>query len=374
MSEALQPAGSKPQGVLARTVREDVQATCAYSVASSEGMLKLDAMENPHQLPEPLRDALADLLKHAALNRYPPARLEALETALRRATPIPRAACVLFGNGSDELIDIVVRACCMPGDVVVSPVPTFVMYAVSCQWAHARFVGVDLKPDFTLDMPALLKAIVTHRPKVVFLAYPNNPTGVALKESEILQVLQSTDGLVVVDEAYEAFASATFMARVLEFPNLLVLRTLSKLGLAGIRLGYAVAGKAWIEQLDKVRPPYNVNILTRIAAEFALAHWDVLESQAQELKTNRENLILKLRALETQCKGLHVFDSQANFLLFRVPQAAQVFNGLKNQGILIKDVGRLHPLLTDCLRVTVSSVAENDMFLNAFSECVKKIP
>ncbi len=359
--------------LLQKTIRADVQATNAYVVAPSAGMLKLDAMENPQGMPAALLDKLAQQLKTAELNRYPAPKALELEAALRACTAIPKAAHVLFGNGSDELIDLIIRACCMPGDAVLSPVPTFVMYAVYSQWSHARFVGVDLNPDFTLNMPAMLKAIATNQPKVVFLAYPNNPTGVALREAEIVQIIEATPGLVVVDEAYEAFADASFMARVLEFPNVLVLRTFSKLGLAGARLGYAVASPAWVEQIDKVRPPYNVNVLTRIAVRFALEHFEAFEAQAGLLRDQRDVLTESLKNLKTSNGDVEVFDSYANFVLFRIPNALEVFEALKNKGILVKYVGKAHPLLQNCLRVTVSTEQENQQFLVAVQQSIDEV-
>ena len=359
--------------LLKKTVRADVQATKAYAVAPSEGMVKLDAMENPYELAPALRKELAQLMQATSLNRYPAPQSITLEEALRASTTIPNAARVIFGNGSDELIDILIRTCCMPGDVVMSPAPTFLMYAVYSQWAHARFVPVDLNADFTLNMPAMLKAIAAQKPKVVFLAYPNNPTGVALRESEIVQIIEASPGLVVVDEAYAPFANATFMQRVLEFPNVVVLRTLSKLGLAGVRLGYAVASTQWVEQIDKVRSPYNVNVLSRVAAEFALKHIEVLHAQASELKKARTTLQQALQAVHTPTQRIEVFDSSANFLLFRLANAQQVFNALKNRGILVKYVGAAHPLLVDCLRVTVSTEAENSQFLTALNESIREV-
>lgn len=359
--------------LLQKTIRADVQATQAYVVAPSAGMLKLDAMENPQGMPAALLDELAQALKAAELNRYPAPKALELESALRACTAIPKAAHVLFGNGSDELIDLIIRACCMPGDVVMSPVPTFVMYAVYSQWSHARFVGVDLNPDFSLNMPAMLKAISANQPKVVFLAYPNNPTGVALREAEIVQIIEATPGLVVVDEAYEAFADASFMARVLEFSNVLVLRTFSKLGLAGARLGYAVASPAWVEQIDKVRPPYNVNVLTRIAVQFALEHFKAFEAQAKLLRDQRTVLIAALKNLRTPIGEVEVFDSCANFVLFRMPYALEVFEALKNKGILVRYVGKGHPMLENCLRVTVSTETENQQFLSAVQQSIDEV-
>lgn len=360
-------------GIMQNTIRADIQAMQAYVVAPATGMLKLDAMENPQGMPAHLLDDLAQRLKLAELNRYPAPKAEDLEKELRVCSAIPKAAQVLFGNGSDELIDLIIRACCMPGDVVLSPVPTFVMYSVYSRLSHAQFVGVDLNADFSLNMPAMLKAIAANKPKVVFLAYPNNPTGVAMREAEILQVIEATPGLVVVDEAYEAFADASFMARVLEFPNVLVLRTLSKLGLAGVRLGYAVASASWIEQIDKVRPPYNVNVLTRIAVQFALEHFDAFTKQAELLRAQRTELLTAFRGLGLSAQSSEVFDSCANFILFRLPKAFEVFEALKNKGILVKYVGAAHPLLHDCLRITVSTETENAQMLKALKESIHEV-
>lgn len=360
-------------GVVQDTVRADVQARAAYPVASAAGLLKLDAMENPLGLPGHLQAELAELLKSVGFNRYPEPQAATLEAVLRTCSSIPKAAQVMFGNGSDELIDLIIRTCCAAGDVVMSPVPTFVMYEVYSQWSQARFVGVDLNPDFSLNVPAMLKAIGQHRPKVLFLAYPNNPTGLALRESEIVQLIDATPGLVVVDEAYEAFADASFMSRVLEFPNVVVLRTLSKLGLAGLRLGYLVGAPAWLEHIDKVRSPYNVNTLTRAAAEFCLQHFDVFRQQADLLKNNRKHMLRALKALSNPLGDMQVFDSEANFVLFRLPQAAEVFELLKQKGILVKFVGKAHPLLQDCLRVTVSVEEENTLFLNALEQSLAEL-
>lgn len=347
-------------------VRTDVQQTHAYVVADATGLLKLDAMENPYSLPQELKQGLAQRLADVALNRYPSPESPALEAVLRKATPIPQDAPVMFGNGSDELIHLIIQACCAPGDVVLSPIPTFVMYAVSAQWNHARFVGVPTLPDFSLDMPALLEAIKTERPKVLFVAYPNNPTGRACRTEDLLALAQAMHpGLLVVDEAYAPFSSGSFMPHVLELPNVVVVRTLSKQGLAGIRLGYMAGHAAWMAELNKVRPPYNINVLTRAAAEYLLAHHHVLDGQAADLVSQRGALAQQLK----QTPGvLQVCDSQANFLIFRVADAASVFQALRNEGILIKNVSGMHPLLSGCLRVTVSTADENQQFLNALQK------
>lgn len=348
------------------TVRPDVLQSKAYVVADSTGLLKLDAMENPYPLPDALRMALGERLAEVALNRYPTPDSPALEAALRAATPIPAQAPILFGNGSDELIHLIIQACCQPGDVVMSPVPTFVMYAVSAQWNHAQFVGVPTLADFSLDMSAMQAAIRTHRPKVLFVAYPNNPTGRACRHEDLVALAEAVaPGLLVVDEAYAPFSSSSFMAHVLAHANVVVVRTLSKQGLAGARLGYMAGHPAWMAEFDKVRPPYNINVLTRAATAFLLSHHAVLDEQAESLMQERAALA---RALKDTPGVLQVYDSQANFLLFRVADAAVVFNGLRNAGILIKNVAGMHALLAGCLRVTVSTPDENRQFLNALQK------
>jgi histidinol-phosphate aminotransferase len=282
---------------------------------------------------------------------------------------VPPGYGLVLGNGSDELISMIAVACAKPGATMLAPVPAFVMYAMSAQFAGIDFVGVPLKADFSLDREAMLAAMAKHRPAVIYLAYPNNPTGNLFDTGDMEAIIRAAgdSALVVVDEAYQPFAQASFMARLPEFDNLLVMRTVSKLGLAGIRLGYMAASDALLKEFDKVRPPYNINVLTQAAAEFVLDHADVLDQQAASLRSEREKLA---RALAT-LPGVTVFPSAANFLLVRVQNvgknATEVFDGLVERKILIKNVGKMHPLLDNCLRVTVSTPEENRLFLDAFS-------
>jgi len=204
------------------------------------------------------------------------------------------------------------------------------------------------------------------RPALVFLAYPNNPTGTLYPEADVVEVIKACEGVVVVDEAYHAFAGKTFMERLGEFPNLVVMRTVSKLGLAGIRLGYAVGRPGWIREFDKVRPPYNVNMLTHLVAERVLAHYDVLEAQARSINAERGRLDGELRKLS----GITVFPSDANFILVRVPDAAAVFEGMKRRGVLIKNLHTGVPLLDGCVRLTIGTPEENRRCLAAFAEAL----
>jgi histidinol-phosphate aminotransferase len=244
------------------------------------------------------------------------------------------------------------------------PEPSFVMYRMNALYSGMRFVGVPLGEDFSLDRAAMLAAIEREGPSLVYLAYPNNPTGNLFAASDVEAVLRATRGLVVVDEAYYAFADGSFLPRIAEFANLLVLRTVSKVGMAGIRLGYAVAAPEWIAELNKVRQPYNVNALTQVAAEVVLADTDWIVEQAAAIRSGRARLEAEFKRLP----GMAVFPTQTNFVLVRVTDANEIFEGLKARGILVKNLHGWHPLLANCLRITVGTTEENDLLLAAMSE------
>ena len=353
-------------------IRPDVRALNAYHVGVSEGFLKLDAMENPYMLPEELRAELGRRLSEVALNRYPIPSYSSLKTAICAKMGVPAGYDIMLGNGSDELISLLSVACARrdlgaPAKVL-APVPTFVMYSMFAQFSGMEFVGVPLKSDFSLDMPAMLAVIAEQKPSIVYLAYPNNPTGNLFKSGDIVDVIRSVGetGIVVVDEAYQPFAQTSFMSRLPEFANLVVMRTVSKLGLAGVRLGYMSASHELLNEFEKVRPPYNINVLTQATVEYALENLSVLDNQAALLRNERE----KQRALLSSLPGVEVFPSDANFLLIRVANADRVFEKLIARKVLIRNVGKMHSLLAGCLRVNVSTPEENSQFLEAFKACL----
>jgi histidinol-phosphate aminotransferase len=357
--------------LIANVIREDIRANSAYVVQDASGFIKLDAMENPYELPRGLREELGQRLADAVLNRYPVGTYATLKDKVRDKLGIPAGYDVLLGNGSDELIQIVATTVANQKRraTVLAPVPAFVMYARSAQFAGADFVGVKLKSDFSLDMEAMLAAIALHQPAVVFLAYPNNPTGNLFAVEDIEAILHALgeNGIAVLDEAYQPFARQTFMDRLQEFENLVVMRTVSKLGLAGIRLGYMTAAPQLLAEFEKVRPPYNVNVLTQVAAEFALDHIEVLDQQAASINAERERLRAELAALP----GVEVFPSAANFLLLRVPDAAAACAKLLDEKVLIKNLSKMHPSLANCIRVTVSTPEENSAFLNGLKGALR---
>ncbi len=351
--------------LISKTIRSDVRAIGSYHVPDASGFIKLDAMENPYELPPHLHHELSQRLADVALNRYPVASYATLKQRLCARLGVPAGYDVILGNGSDELISIMATACAHQEKraVLLAPVPGFVMFQRSAQFAGMDFVGVPLRADLTLDKEAMLAAIAEHRPALTFLAYPNNPTGNLYDADDMVEIIRALDGigLVVVDEAYEPFARQSFMGRLPEFPNLIVMRTLSKLGLAGIRLGYMSAAPALLAEFDKVRPPYNINVLSQTAAEFALDHLEVLDQQAALLREQRSLLAAALAALP----GVEVFPSAANFILIRVPNSDDAYAKLLTHKVLIKNVGRMHTVLSNCLRVTVSTPDENAALLGA---------
>ena len=349
-------------------IRPDIRALAAYHVPDSTGFVKLDAMENPYTLPEQLRSELGRRLADVAMNRYPVPSYAALKAKIRAKLGVPDGFDVVLGNGSDELISMISIACAQPGAKVLAPLPGFVMYAMAARFAGLEFIGVPLKADFSLDKAAMLAAIAQHRPAITYLAYPNNPTGTLFDAGDMVEILAAVGerGVVIVDEAYQPFAQASFMPRLIEFGNLVVMRTVSKLGLAGIRLGYMAASAALLAEFDKVRPPYNINVLTQAAAEFVLDHAPVLDAQAEAVRAERTRLSAALAALP----GVEVFPSAANFLLIRVKDADEVFANLLQRKILIKNMGKMHALLANCLRVTVSTPQENALFLDALRASV----
>ena len=346
-----------------KLVRPEVLAMAAYPVADSSGMVKLDAMENPYPLPPALRRELAERLANVALNRYPEPNPRALCDLIKRKMRVPAGMDVLLGNGSDDLIQIIALALAKPGATLMYPAPTFVMYSMNAAFTGMRAVAVPLREDFSFDADAFIARMKAENPAVVFLAYPNNPTGVLYPHEDVERVIRAAPGLVVLDEAYHVFAGKTFMGELERHPNLLVLRTVSKLGLAGIRLGYLAGRPEWLRELNKVRQVYNVNVLTEAAATFVLERLDVLEAQAAQIKAERARLGAALSALP----GVTLFPSEANFFLMRVPDAVRTYEALRRQGVLVRS---LHPGIANGLRVTVGTPDENRILLTALKEAL----
>ena len=345
-------------------IRADVQSMHAYAVQDARGLLKLDAMENPHGLPPALQAALGQRLGALALNRYPGARGADLQRALAEYAGMPEGFSLMLGNGSDELISLLAMACDLPGAAILAPVPGFVMYAMSAQLQGLRFVGVPLSADFELDEAAMLGAIAREKPAIVYLAYPNNPTANLWDDAAIERIIEAQGeqgGLVVIDEAYQPFAARDSLERLRRHEHVLLMRTMSKFGLAGVRIGYLMGRKPLVAEIDKLRPPFNISVLNCETALFALEHVDEYARQAATIRAERDKLLRELQALP----GVKPFPSEANMILARVPDAKRVFEGMRARGVLVKNVSGLHPLLANCLRITIGTPEENPQTLAA---------
>jgi len=345
-------------------VRDEIRTLTGYHVAPADGLVKLDAMENPYRLPPDVAEEMGRSLARVAINRYPDPSAPGLKAALRKAMAIPESLDLVLGNGSDEILQMIAVALAKPGSTMLALEPSFAMYRLSAISAGMAYAGVPLAPDFSPDLPATLAAIERLRPALTWIAYPNNPTGNLYPREAIVSIVEASPGLVAVDEAYFAFAGgASFLAEVGRHPNLVLVRTVSKLGLAGLRLGFAVGPREWLGEFDKVRLPYNVNVLSAAAAQFILERRAILDEQTGAIVRDRGLLEAGLDAIA----GVRRFPSAANFVLVRVPDAPRAFEGLKAHGILVRNFHGSHDLLAHCLRLTVGTPEENAKLLAALA-------
>jgi histidinol-phosphate aminotransferase len=355
------------QDLIDRLVRPEILALHAYHVPEAAGLIKLDAMENPYPWPSELQAQWLDLLQATDINRYPHPQAPGVQAALREAMGISDDMGLILGNGSDELIQMLAMTVGGPGRKVLSLDPGFVMYRMIAVFTGMYYVGVPLRPDgFGLDLPAFLEAMDREQPVLTYIAYPNNPTGNLFPADEIIQIIEAAPGLVILDEAYAPFTDASFLSRLGHWPNLLVMRTVSKMGLAGLRLGYLAGPKGWIEQVDKTRLPYNINALTQASAALALRHHALFDAQTAAIRSERSRLFAALAGMD----GVLAYPSEANFILLRLTAggADRAFAGLRARGVLVKNLHGAHPLLSDCLRVTVGRPEEDDAFLAALAD------
>lgn len=343
-----------------RFIRSDILAQSAYHVADvPDDFIKLDAMEVPYTFPEHLQQAWAEQLLAAPINRYPNPATSGLQQALRDAFGIPSDAAIALGNGSDELIQFLTLLVAQPNATMLAIEPSFVMYRRNAELFGMNYVGVPLNANFSLNLPAVLEAIEQHNPALTFIAYPNNPTGTLFEREQVEQIVQAAKGIVVIDEAYGAFADDSLIAQAGQPANLVVMRTLSKIGFAGLRVGYAAGSPVIMNELAKILPPYNMNQLSLTTAKFALQNLDVVNGNIATLKAERERVADAMRVMTDTT----VFDSQANFLTVRVPDAPYMFTKLKENKILVKNLHGTHDVLQNCLRFTIGTPEQNDVVL-----------
>ncbi len=354
-----------------KVIRPEIQAMHAYAVSDATGLVKLDVMESPYRLPEALAAEIGQIVSAIEMNRYPVPTATRLRALIQEVMQVPAGCDVLLGNGSDECIQYITAAIAREGAVVMAPAPSFAMFSMHAFFYRLRFVGVPLREDFSLDAEAFLAAMAKEQPALVWLAYPNNPTGNAFPVSDIERIIRAAPGLVVIDEAYQPFAGTTFMPRLAEFENMVVMRTVSKISMAGLRLGYVCGRPEWINEFNKTRSPFNINVLTEAVAIKLLQNKQVVDAQAAKVLDERERVRPELERVS----GLKVYPSAANFLLVRVSGAkgagTRAFERLKQQGVLVKDFSGGHPLMENCLRLTIGTPDENRILLAALREAMK---
>ena len=341
----------------------------AYHVADSAGLIKLDAMENPYAFPESLLDEWLSVVKKVALNRYPSPQAIELKKTLQKVFSLSPKLELMLGNGSDELIQLLIMAVAKPNANILTVTPTFSMYKLIAEYVGVNVVEVPLQQEnFALQMELLLEAIETHQPAIIFLACPNNPTGTLWPQDQIEEIIQHASGLVVLDEAYAPFASYSMMPLVERYPHAIMMRTVSKMGLAGLRLGWMLGNAQWMDELNKMRLPYNINALTQVSANFALQNIALFDQQADQICKQREALVHALSAMQ----NIKVFPSETNFILFKIVNgnANDIYQGLFDNKIIIKNVSSASSsenLLENCLRVTVGTEEENQAFIKALA-------
>lgn len=354
--------------IVAKTVRPEVRAMHAYPVAPPWTGIKLDLMEDAHLDAGPsthaMRKEMAERIAESAFNRYPDPSAPALKAKLRDKLGIAPQHDILIGTGSDEIITMLSQAILAGGGTVLSLEPSFAVFKNAAIAVAGRYVGVPLNADFTLDLEATLAAVEREQPKLIWVVYPNNPTGNSYPDDAIEKIIRAAPGLVVIDEAYEPFAQRSWMGRLDEFPNLLIMRTLSKIGLAGVRLGYIFGAPEWIDAINKVRGPFNVGVVQQVAAEVLLDHYDELKGHATLMIAERERLFTFLQTLP----GVTPFPSRANFVLARFSDASAVFDALKARGILVRNLSGMHPLMAGTLRISIGTAAQMDALIVALKE------
>jgi len=342
-------------------LRKDIQSISAYHVPSSDNFLKLDAMESPFVPNQDFQNEFTDFLSKVEINRYPNPTADEVEQSLRNLMGIDDSFGVLLGNGSDELIQILAMAC-GEKESIMSFSPSFVMYEMIANFTKLNYLDSPLV-DFDINLEEALNLIKTQKPKIIFIAYPNNPTGNLFNRKKIETIIKSTDALVVLDEAYYAYADDTFLNDIAKYENLVLLRTISKIGFAGARLGLLIGSKEIVSGLNKIRLPYNINSLTQAACKFLLNKKDYLQSHTNLIVNERKKLIESLK----KYKNITVFPSQANFVLIETELSEKLFNFLLEKKILIKNLSKMKGL-KNYLRITIGSKQDNSIFSSALDE------
>jgi histidinol-phosphate aminotransferase len=365
-------------------IRDEIRQLKAYDAQHSFEGVKLDAMESPWSAIDFTDAELITEIQKNKINLYPDPYQSELRQTVAEYFSLNTDE-LLFGNGSDELIVLIMMAIGRVRDTILSVNPTFSVYQIQAIANQRRYISVPLRADFSLNVEHTIKQIQEHQPIITFIAYPNNPTGNCFERADIEKIIQATNGLVVLDEAYYAFArDQGFLQSIQKYENLLVMRTFSKVGFAGLRVGLLVGHQQWLSQINKVRLPYNINTLSQSLLSYALKTPQCFEDRARLICKEREKLYSQLQALSADLT-VKVYPSDANFLLFKIVDktrdidenhihqlALLVHQELKKQGILIRCLSTPNGLLNGCLRVSIGTCEENQIFLQILKQIMIK--
>jgi histidinol-phosphate aminotransferase len=349
-------------------IKEEVLALRAYPIEQVLPPVRLDSNENPLTLPDALKGEFAARIAGIELNRYPEAGSPSLARRFAERFGVADGQ-VIVGNGSDELIQILCSAVARPGAEVMIPTPTFTMFSITALNSGCRLVEVPLDSDFDLDMEAMGARITAHSPALTFLAWPNNPTGRSFSRNRVETIIQKSPGIVVVDEAYHNFFGESFLPMLAKYDNLVVMRTLSKVGFAAARVGMLAASPALVHELNKVRLPYNLNALSQAAAAFYLDHEAVFLKQAEDIRQWRGELYAELQKIS----GIHPRPSDANFIFFSCDfDSDRIYAALLKGGIIVKNFN-IPGKIRNFMRVTVGSPQENTLFISKLKEILQQL-
>ncbi|MBH32427.1 MAG: histidinol-phosphate transaminase [Gammaproteobacteria bacterium] len=343
-------------------LRKDIKNIGNYEIVGAEGLAKLDAMENPYEFLANISFEKFSDKNLVSLNRYPDSYCNNTKDIIKKSLNLNCNIDLAFGNGSDELIQMICLAFLKEGNKVLAPEPSFSMYERITKIVGLEFISVPLAKDFNLNIEDIKKVIKRSDPAIVFLAYPNNPTGNVWDEESVIEIIKSSNSLVVIDEAYFPFSKKTLVNLIDEYENIIILRTFSKIGLAGIRFGYAIGNEELISIINKMRLPFNINSMSQNVINVVLKNLEKFNFRVEEIIQARKELFSKMLSI----KGIETYESYANFILFRIldKDAGEVFNSLCELGVLVKDVSG-EPGLKNCLRVTVGNESENSIFLSS---------
>ncbi|AKL93697.1 histidinol-phosphate aminotransferase HisC [Clostridium aceticum] len=345
-------------------VKENIKSLVPYEVKECETVAKLDANEN-NNVDYLLNQKIAKALMGLKVNQYPDNDCCELRRILGKQVRLSPQQ-LMIGCGSDQIIALILQAFIGEGDKILVHTPTFGMYKISTQIVGGTTIEVPLGEDFAFDYYNFVKVMRKEEPKVVFLTNPNNPTGGVIPREQIIKIIEYSNGIVVIDEAYVEFYGETTMDLVNYYPNLIVLRTLSKgYGLAGARVGYAAASKELMGILYKVKPPYNVSNLSQLAAKVCLENKDVLDRVIQEIVAERDNIALQL----SEIPDIKVYKSHGNFLLCRIGKAKEVYQYLAEHKVLVRYFGEEGPL-KGCIRITIGTKEENQLVIKLLMEAL----